>query len=124
MPRACLALLLLAGCLPADLPEGEPPVPYYLRSPALSDYEMDKAREDMTEDATLYLDKKKFNYSKVDVKVWPNLGVAVRVTTPEPENVRIGQGLAGRLDWRFNRNAYVYRPTGYEYYFKVILAKE
>ncbi len=117
-----LALVFLAGCLPTELPEGEPPIPYNVRQPALSDYEMDHAREDITDASIAYLEERKVAYRDLIVKVWPNLGVAVTVMTDATDE-RVGQGLVNRLHKIFNRNAYLYRPTGYDYVFKVIIAK-
>lgn len=120
---AVVAGMMLAGCLPQDLPPGEPPIPYSQRTPCLSDFEMDHAKDDMTETARSYLDERKFGYSDLKVYVWPNLGVAVRVVTPTPEDEKIGMGLVHRLDRLYNHEAYLYRPTGYDYIFKVVLAK-
>jgi hypothetical protein len=121
---APVLLIVLAGCLPQDLPPGEPPIPYYMRAPCLSDYEMDHTREDVRDAAAGYLDQKGFKYRDLVVHVWPNLGVAVKVVTDTPDTDRIGQGLVNRLNSQFNHDYYVYRPTGYDFVFKVILSKE
>jgi hypothetical protein len=117
-------LLLAGGCLPAALPPGEPPLPYYMRSPALSDFEMDHARRDITEVSIAYLLEKGVASNDLAVHVWPNLGVRIVVGGVDPTDGKLGQGLVNRLHARFNDDYYDYRPMGYDFVFQVVLRRE